>query len=95
MGIKKNYYINYTNACVLTHFSCIFTGGKTPDIGSRMYPEIMRETVLKGEESEVCKYILVIMINKYFRRVLNNDLFFALLCFSYVKKLLRSQKMER
>lgn len=29
------------------------TGGKTPDTGSRTYTQIMREQMLKGEESEV------------------------------------------
>lgn len=33
----------------------MFTGGKTPDVGSRTYTEIMREQMLKGEETEVCK----------------------------------------
>lgn len=28
-------------------------GGKTPDIGSRTYTDIMREQMLKGEESEL------------------------------------------
>lgn len=32
----------------------LITGGKTPDIGSRTYTEIMREQMLKGEETEVC-----------------------------------------
>lgn len=31
----------------------LITGGKTPDIGSRTYTEIMREQMLKGEETEV------------------------------------------
>lgn len=30
-------------------------GGKTPDVGSRSYMEIMREQQLKGEEAEVCQ----------------------------------------
>ncbi|XP_014097982.1 splicing factor 3B subunit 1 [Bactrocera oleae] len=32
-------------------------GGKTPDIGSRTYPDIMREQMLKGEESELRRKI--------------------------------------
>lgn len=32
----------------------MITGGKTPDIGSRTFTEIMREQLLKGEETEVC-----------------------------------------
>ncbi|XP_026467964.1 splicing factor 3B subunit 1-like [Ctenocephalides felis] len=32
-------------------------GGKTPDVGSRTYTEIMREQMLKGEESELRKKI--------------------------------------
>lgn len=31
----------------------LFSGGKTPDVGSRTYTEIMREQMLRGEESEV------------------------------------------
>lgn len=37
---------------VLLVFGCI-PGGKTPDVGSRSYTEIMREQMLKGEEVEV------------------------------------------
>ncbi|KAJ8679543.1 hypothetical protein QAD02_015330 [Eretmocerus hayati] len=33
-------------------------GGKTPDVGSRTYTEIMREQLLKGEESELRKKII-------------------------------------
>ncbi|XP_053949010.1 splicing factor 3B subunit 1 [Anastrepha ludens] len=32
-------------------------GGKTPDIGSRTYPDIMREQMLKGEENELRRKI--------------------------------------
>ncbi|XP_011179915.1 splicing factor 3B subunit 1 [Zeugodacus cucurbitae] len=32
-------------------------GGKTPDVGSRTYPDIMREQMLKGEESELRRKI--------------------------------------
>lgn len=32
------------------------TGGKTPDMGSRTYTEIMREQRIKGEEAEVSFY---------------------------------------
>ncbi|XP_067641774.1 splicing factor 3B subunit 1 [Eurosta solidaginis] len=32
-------------------------GGKTPDIGSRTYPDIMREQMLKGEENEIRRKI--------------------------------------
>lgn len=35
-----------------------FLGGKTPDIGSRTYSQIMQEQKLKGEESEVRKTII-------------------------------------
>lgn len=34
-------------------FVCVIAGGKTPDIGSRTYTEIMREQLLRGEETEV------------------------------------------
>jgi len=34
----------------------LLTGGKTPDVGSRTYTEIMREQMLKGEEMEVNFY---------------------------------------
>ncbi|XP_059221852.1 splicing factor 3B subunit 1 isoform X1 [Stomoxys calcitrans] len=33
-------------------------GGKTPDVGSRTYTDIMREQMLKGEESELRKRIM-------------------------------------
>lgn len=33
---------------------CCCAGGKTPDVGSRTYTEIMREQQLRGEESDVC-----------------------------------------
>lgn len=36
-------------------FWFLITGGKTPDIGSRTYTEIMREQLLKGEETELRK----------------------------------------
>lgn len=31
----------------------VYSGGKTPDVSSRTYTQIMREQLLKGEESEV------------------------------------------
>lgn len=31
----------------------LLAGGKTPDVGSRTFTDIMREQQLKGEESEV------------------------------------------
>lgn len=33
-------------------------GGKTPDVGSRTYTDIMREQMLKGEESELRRKII-------------------------------------
>lgn len=33
-----------------------FAGGKTPDVGSRTYTEIMKEQMLRGEETEVIKF---------------------------------------
>lgn len=30
------------------------SGGKTPDVGSRTYTEIMKEQYLRAEETEVC-----------------------------------------
>lgn len=33
-------------------------GGKTPDIGSRTYTDIMREQMLKGEENELRRKII-------------------------------------
>lgn len=30
-----------------------FSGGKTPDVGSRTYTEIMKEQYLRAEETEV------------------------------------------
>lgn len=50
------------------HFICIVmllliiikfcSGGKTPDVGSRTYSQIMQEQKLKGEENEVRKTII-------------------------------------
>jgi len=39
-------------------FLIIFLGGKTPEVGSRTYTDIMREQMLKGEENEMRKRIL-------------------------------------
>ncbi|KAL1137623.1 hypothetical protein AAG570_009319, partial [Ranatra chinensis] len=33
-------------------------GGKTPDVGSRTYPEIMKEQLLRGEENELRKKMI-------------------------------------
>lgn len=33
----------------------VILGGKTPDIGSRTYTEIMKEQYLRAEETEVSK----------------------------------------
>jgi splicing factor 3B subunit 1 len=38
-------------------FINIFPGGKTPDVSSRTYTEIMREQQLRGEEAELRKKI--------------------------------------
>lgn len=45
----------------LAHFFLLvyFTGGKTPDVSSRTYSQIMREHMLQGEETEVSYYILL------------------------------------
>lgn len=43
-----------TNSTSLSnYFLHLLSGGKTPDVGSRTYTDIMREQQLKGEESEV------------------------------------------
>lgn len=39
-------------------FILSFIGGKTPDVGSRTYSQIMQEQKLKGEENEVRKTII-------------------------------------
>lgn len=44
--------------------SFVNIGGKTPDIGSRTYTEIMREQMLKGEEMEVCYYTLCVFFKQ-------------------------------
>jgi hypothetical protein len=31
----------------------VSAGGKTPDVGSRTYAEVMREQLVRGEEKEV------------------------------------------
>lgn len=38
----------------------IIAGGKTPDVGSRTYTEIMKEQYLRAEETEVSKNTLTI-----------------------------------
>lgn len=43
-------------------FLFVISGGKTPDVGSRMYSQIMREQMLKGEESEVSEILICILI---------------------------------
>lgn len=48
----------------LYYVICI--GGKTPDIGSRTYTEIMREQMLKGEEMEVCYYTPCVFLTKFY-----------------------------
>lgn len=35
------------------HVGLYFAGGKTPDVGSRTYTEIMKEQYLRAEETEV------------------------------------------
>lgn len=50
MKINK---IMITNCYALRDVWFVVTGGKTPDIGSRSYPEIMREQLLNVEETEV------------------------------------------
>lgn len=37
----------------------LFLGGKTPDVSSRTYTQIMREQLLKGEESEVRPFLMI------------------------------------
>lgn len=41
---------------ITNYFS--LSGGKTPDVGSRTYSQIMQEQKLKGEENEVRKTII-------------------------------------
>lgn len=45
-------------------------GGKTPDVSSRTYTQIMQEQMLKGEESEVCfrNCILHVLIERFANR---------------------------
>lgn len=49
-----------------------FAGGKTPDVGSRTYTDIMKEQMLRGEETEVITirfkitYLSVLNIIFYF-----------------------------
>lgn len=38
-----------------------FSGGKTPDVGSRTYTEIMKEQYLRAEETEVYKTLISII----------------------------------
>lgn len=47
------YFVQVSNSCALRDFCFMISGGKTPDVGSRTYTEIMKEQLLKGEESEV------------------------------------------
>lgn len=41
-----------------------FSGGKTPEVNSRGYTQIMKEQMLKGEEKEVIKYIKIYWLIK-------------------------------
>lgn len=43
-------------------FDLLFTGGKTPDVHTRTYTQIMREQMLQGEESEVIYSYLSVSI---------------------------------
>lgn len=49
-----NTYIPFLNLLLY----CLYLGGKTPDVGSRTYSQIMQEQKLKGEENEVRKTII-------------------------------------
>jgi hypothetical protein len=40
----------------------VLAGGKTPDLGSRTYTEIMKEQLLRGEETEV-RFLFTLGIN--------------------------------
>lgn len=44
--------------CIINILFYFFLGGKTPDVGSRTYSQIMQEQKLKGEENEVRKTII-------------------------------------
>jgi splicing factor 3B subunit 1 len=37
-----------------------FPGGKTPDVGSRTYTEIMKEQLLRGEENDVSRLVCLL-----------------------------------
>ena len=54
LGIKKFLQRSKHIFLIANNNICfVIAGGKTPDVGSRTYPEIMREQLLKGEELEV------------------------------------------
>jgi len=48
---RKIFYVNAMFVNLI--LSCCSSGGKTPDVGSRTYTDIMREQQLRGEEKEV------------------------------------------
>lgn len=72
-------------------FWCV--GGKTPDVGSRTYSEIMREQQLRGEESDVSG-VLLYWISIFTKRyILDSRLFHRVTFFTQVrKKLLEKAK---
>lgn len=39
-----------------TFLALLITGGKTPEFNARGYTQIMKETLLKGEENEVSNF---------------------------------------
>lgn len=49
-------------------FVLVVPGGKTPDVSSRDYSQILREQILKGEESQVDMHFKCSFLN-------NNQLF--------------------
>jgi GTPase SAR1 family protein len=47
------FFVKIANSYALRDLCFVISGGKTPDVGSRTYTEIMKEQLLKGEETEV------------------------------------------
>lgn len=76
---------------ILAFLVYYFAGGKTPDVKSRTYTQIMREQMLQGEESEVNKSIQLNSLNKLTKFCL---LFLSLSHYSCAKRFKRNQRME-
>lgn len=72
----EGFILRHYNKYIVHEYYILFliTGGKTPDIGSRTYTEIMREQMFKGEEAEVKFKHLTNIIYKNLQNDRNTDI---------------------